>query len=332
MIKINKQQTKSFLLYLILMLPVIAAYLYIFVASMKYSKDRSGYLQVMDVDAINRMEPLLPLIARVLNVFFEGGYVIKLIVIQLFFFMVLLTALYKYFSPYNLSSLTKSLLALMLMLLVTAIIFGVQLRIGYATIIFIYLIVSLKRFKLTSYIFIPFTILMHYGVTFAVLIYFYISILKINNRKKFIKHSVILLLIFTVFFKNIDMMFSLLGLTSYYYSYLSGEIELGREIPYTAVFYILNVTYLIFFHRNLEKDKFYWFSLSGLWLLYIGFFLQFYLAFKMLIPMIIVSIMCAAKSLPSDKHKNTIVYLLALYIISPMAFYYLATTTNLKLF
>ena len=126
-------------------------------------------------------------------------------------------------------------------------------------------------------------------------------------------------------------MFQLLGVANYYYIYLNEELSFGRLIPYTALFYILNASYLIVFHKRMEKNLYYWFSLSGLWLIYIGFFLNFYLAFKMLTPIIMVSIMYTTKNLSSSS-RNNVVYLLIVHMIAPITFYYLIITTDLKLF
>ncbi len=325
---INKNKAQSFLLYLVLMIPTIMAYLFIFIASMNYSKDRYNYLRVMDVNVVQRVEPLILLIARFLNFFLEGYYVFKLIILQLFFFLVFLTALYKYFNPNNLDRLTRCLLALMLLLLVNAVVFGVQLRMGYASFIFIYLIVTLKNFNIKSSILFVLPLLMHYGTSLPILIYFYMYIFNINNRKKFIIHTLVLFIPFTVVFLNIDQLFNLLGVANYYYIYISGEGFEQRALPYTVLFYMLNACYLIVFHKYMPKDKYYWLSLSGLWLVYIGLVLKFILAFKMLIPISIISIMYMAKHLPSQK-TNTMIYLIGVYILSILGFSYLAFTTNL---
>lgn len=329
MIKINKNKAQSFLLYLVLMIPTIIAYLFIFIASMNYSKDRHNYLSMMDVNDVQRVEPLILFIARFLNFFIEGNYVCKLIITQLFFFLVFLTALYKYFNPDNLDRLTKCLLALMLLLLVNAVVFGVQLRMGYATFIFIYLIVSLKRFDIKYFILFILPVLMHFGTLLPILMYFYIYIFNVNNRKNFIKHTLILFIPFTMVILNIDQIFNLLGVSNYYYVYINGEALEQRALPYTVLFYILNACYLIAFHRSMPKDKYYWLSLSGLWLVYIGLALKFILAFKMLIPIMMISVMYTAKHLPSQK-TNAIIYLIFAYIFSIIGFSYLAFTTNLK--
>lgn len=313
------------------MIPTITVYIFIFFSSMDYAQDRPNYLSIIDANSTSRVEPLLTIIAKILNVIVEDNYVLKLAFIQLCFFALLLRTLYKYFVPKELVSLNKCFLALLLILLVASNYFGVQLRLGYASIIFLYLIVSIKKLNIISCILLCLPVLMHYGTILSVLLYIYFNFFKIDSRYKFIKHSLILFIPITVTFLNIDQLFQLLGVANYYYIYLNEELSFGRLIPYTALFYILNASYLIVFHKRMEKNLYYWFSLSGLWLIYIGFFLNFYLAFKMLTPIIMVSIMYTTKNLSSSS-RNNVVYLLIVHMIAPITFYYFIITTDLKLF
>lgn len=305
-----------FILYLVFMLPIALAYIVIFILSMNTALDRVNYLRIMDTDIETRVEPLLPIIAYLLDYIITNS-VIKLISIQLFFIYLLLLSLYIYFRPKELVSLSKCFIALLLCLAVFSNPLGIQLRMGYATIIFIYLIVRFR--KPTLFLLIP--IAMHYGAIASVLIFLYIHIFKINSTLSFTKHSILIIIFCTVLFTNIELVFDYLGVKNYYYSYLSEELVFGRAFPYSVIMYILVCSYIIFF-INKKDSNFYWFSLSGLWLLYIGFVLDFYLAFKMLVPISIFALFYAINNFPKIKQPYT--YLFLAYLLMPIVLYYFA--------
>ena len=299
--------------------------MFIFVLSMDTALDRVDYLILMNVDIKTRIEPFLLIVSYFMS-FFVSNPIIKLSLIQLTFFLLLLISVYNYFLPRSLESLSKCFLVVLLCLFLFSNPLGVQLRIGYATILFIYIIVSFKDMnymKVTLLLFISF--FTHYGVIFSILFFYYINFFKIDTSKKFIFHTIIILTILTLIFSNIDYMFNLLGLSAYYLIYLSGELEFGRALPYSVIMYIGLCLY-IFLYIKEKNSPLYWFSLSGLWLVYVGFVLDFYLAFKFLVPISIFALFYVVNNIP--KIKQPYAYTIVAYLLMPLAFYYFAIQVN----
>ena len=314
-----------FFLYILFMLPIILVYMFIFISSMDTALDRIDYLALMDPNSLSRIEPILPIIAYSLD-FFVSNHVIKLSIIQFSFFLLLTVSVYNYFLPKYLISLSKCFLVLLLCLILLSNPLGVQLRLGYATILFLYIIITFKEanyLKVILLLFISF--FMHYGVIFSILFFSYIRFFNIDTSKKFVFHTIIILTILTLVFSNIDFMFNLLGLSAYYLIYLSGELEFGRALPYSVIMYV-GLCFYIFLYIKEKNNPLYWFSLSGLWLVYVGFVLDFYLAFKFLVPISIFALFYVVNNLP--KIKQPYAYTIAAYLLMPLAFYYFAIQVN----
>jgi len=309
---INNLKKHPFMLYSVLIYPFVFIYMWLYTLSMNTALDRQNYIRIMDVDIESRVEPLLPFLAYLLE-FITTNNTAKLIIIQFLFISMLVVSIYKYIKPNNVSSFFKCVIALMLCIALDSHALGVQLRMGYAVILFIFLLVSLK--KINIFIFIP--ILMHYGTVFGVLFLIYIKKFKITTDKKFTIHSIFMLFFLTILFKNIEFVFEIIGVRNYYYVYLDKERSFGRAIPYSIVLYVCLVTYILIAIK--DRSFYRYFSLSGLWLVYVGFALDFYLAFKMLSPMSMFTTLYLVKYMPRDR--NSIVKLLIIFILIPSAFY-----------
>lgn len=312
---INRKKSLSFLLYLVLISPFVFIYMWLYIVSMDTALDRQNYLTIMNIDVQSRVEPLLPFLAYCLE-FIITNNAMKLVIIQFIFIFMLVAALYNYLCYNNVQSFFKCVIAFLLCILVGSHALGVQLRIGYAVIFFIYLLVTLRKIN----IFILLPILMHYGVVFGVAFLLYIKIFKIDSDKKFIVYSILMLTVLTIFIGNINTIFELMGVGNYYYSYLDEESSFGRALPFSVIIYIFFAIYIFF--KVKEKSVYHYFSLSGLWLVYLGFVLDFYLAFKMLLPILIFTILYFVKNLPRDK--NSIILLMIIFILIPLSFYYYA--------
>lgn len=312
---IRDTRKSPFLIYSALLSPFIIIYLWLFALSMDTALDRHNYLRIMNVNIPTRIEPMLTFISYLLEFFTDNG-VIKLIIIQTFFISLLCTAIYKYIKPKDLNSFSQCLIAFLFIILVFSSALGVQLRIGYAIVLLTYFIVTFKKINLI--ILLP--ILMHYGSLFGVLFYFYILIFKIDNNRKFIVHSVFILFALTILFTNIEYIFNLIGIRGYYYAYLNSEADFGRAIPYTSIFYLILSTYIVLFIK--DNSSYRYFCLSGLWLLYVGFVLDFYLAFKMMSPMSFFTIIYTMKHIPKNRH--ALMRVLIVYMLMPIVFIYYA--------
>ncbi|WP_180108596.1 hypothetical protein [Acinetobacter sp. YH12147] len=318
---IVEKKINQFFLFFAFMLPFLLVYFFIFILSMDTALDRLEYIKLMNVDLKTRVEPMLPLVSSIFDPLISEPFY-KLITIQFVFFILFLVSLFNYFNPNDLNSLAKTFFALLLCLIVFSNPLGVQLRIGYATILFIFIIINFKK----PYFFLIIPLFMHYGVVFAILFFIYFSIFNINNKWRFIYNSFFSLLSLTVFFIYIEDFFRMIGVSAYYYNYLNEENSFGRSFPYSVIFYLMICCLLLYFFKD-KKDKYFWFSLSGLWLVYVGFVLDFYLAFKMLVPISLFALIYLLKFFPNER--NPYIYLIAAYIFSPLAFLYFAIQVDI---
>ena len=322
---LNQKRIPSFFLYVLFMLPIVIAYMFIFVLSMDTALDRVDYLKLMNLDIKTRIEPFLLIVSYFMD-FFVSNPIIKLSLIQLIFFLLLLISIYNYFLPRSLESLSRCFLVVLLCLILFSNPLGVQLRIGYATILFIYIIVSFKDMNYMKVsLLLSIAFFTHYGVIFSILFFYYINFFKIDTANKFIIHTVVILAVLTLVFSNIDFMFGLLGLSAYYLVYITGELKFGRAIPYSVIMYIGLCFYILLYIKE-KNSLLYWFSLSGLWLVYVGFVLDFYLAFKLLVPISIFALFYVVNNIP--KIKQPYAYTIAAYLLMPLAFYYFAIQVN----
>lgn len=270
---------------LVLISPIIILYFWIFISSMEVAPDRLDYLDIMAYPFEGRGEPLLHLISYILDpIFYNPIY--KLVFIQFFFVILLFITLFRKLKAYNLENFLKLIIVAFLFLGVFSNILGVQLRIGYATIIFLFIYFFLERkpsfFNFPIYL-VP--CFMHSGLIFAVISLYSFQYLKIDNKKKFFIFLLLSITIMTFFIKFLPLIFDILSISNYYLFYLEEDSDFGRALPFSVIFYLIFSFFgIIFFSRKNSKDISFWYGNSGLILVYTGLVLDFYIAFKMLVP------------------------------------------------
>lgn len=281
----NKNNINGYVYGFLFLLPIVFIYIYFFNESMYVALDRSEYLYIMDYPFQGREEPFLHFLSYLLG-FVVSSSSLKILIIQTSFFLLLIITIIKKFKVFNVVGLIKALICLFVFFIVFSNMLGVQLRIGYGVVIFLFIVFFLD--KKPNIINIPIFLLpclMHFGLVFAILIYYLFYWLNINNFKRFFLFSLMFIIFSTFLIKLLPMFLSIIGVSSYYNYYLEGENELGRAFPYSVIFYLASISTYFLFLSKIEKNFYgYFYGLSGLLLLYTGFFLNLYISFKMLIP------------------------------------------------
>lgn len=318
----------NYLVGFFLVLPVIFFYGFVFEYSMDVALDREAYLSIMLHPFQGREEPLLHFISYILGFLFSNPF-FKLFFIQLAFFVLFVMTIFKFNKSYQLSGFNKVLIVLLVFLSVFSNMMGVQLRIGYATIIFLFIVfyLNIKPSMKTLPIFIL-PCLMHFGIVFAILSYYLFYFLKINTRVRFIYILSISIVILTLAVGFFPYLLEMAGLSAYYFTYLEKDIDFGRALPFSVLLFLLTSILSMFVLNYNQKDIDFWYGNFGLVLVYLGLFLEFYVAFKMLVPIsAFLYIYIINKIQLSDKSNWLLTSILLL--LFPLSFYMLVNQVGL---
>lgn len=280
-----KYGVENFLLAFSLLMPILFLYILIFSLSMDSALDRFEYLKIMSYPFQGREEPLLHLISYILRVFSDNS-IYNLILIQILFISLFSFTLLKVNGFNNVSELAKTFICFFIFFTIFSNMFGIQLRIGYATLIFLFIVFFLNvRPNIYSIPIFLLPCLMHSGLIPAVLIYYIFEYFKISSYKKFLIFLLCSIFISTFMISFLPFIFEIIGVSSYYYGYLDSEGDFGRNYPLTVVLYVFFVVLSLYLFRGKNiKDIHFWYGLSGIVLVYMGFVLNFYISFKMLVP------------------------------------------------
>lgn len=284
-LKFNKNMIRGYIFGFLFLFPIFCIYLYFFNQSMSVAFDRSEYLYIMYHPFNGREEPLLHFLSYFLSYFLENPS-LKMLLIQSLFSLLFLATIIKKLKVYNVLGLVKALIFLLICFIVFSNMLGIQLRIGYSVIMFLFVVFFLNKkpnFRNIPYFLLP--CLMHSGVVLAILFYYLFYFININTFKKFLCFSLFSIIFSTITIKFLPVFLSILGVSPYYNYYFEDGNDLGRAFPYSVVFYILSIfLYVYVYPKKNLKDFNYFYSLSGFVLIYMGFFLKFYISFKMLLP------------------------------------------------
>lgn len=327
---ISQYQLRNYIVGIILLAPIIIIYYIVFYYSMPLAFDREIYLKIMSHPFQGREEPLIHIISYLLNFIFSDP-VYKLFFVQIFFTNILILSLIKSSESYNLKGLARALILIFIFFSVFSNMLVIQLRIGYAVIIFIGLIYFLdKKPKLKNLPYFLIPCLMHTGVIPAILLYYTFHWFNINNFKRFSLVLFISILGSTFAIKYLPDILSLLNVNSYYFSYLDEDGDFGRALPLSVLLYlILSIPSIYIFRKRLYNDSDFWFGNFGLLLVYTGLVLKFYISFKMLVPFSAFLYIYIINKVLSISTYNAKLLLMAILIIMPLCFIMLTNQAGL---
>ena len=320
---LSKNDVKQSIMLFFVLSPFLLIYNYIFYFSMDYAKDRINYLHIMSYPFQGREEPLLHLFSYLLSFFIQSS-VVKLMIIQNFFIVLLLFSLMNFYHKFN-----KSIVFIgcifVLILLVFSNYYTTQLRLGYAIslILFIISIVDFNSKSLLKKCLIFLPVLMHFGTIFFSIFYLFFYYRKINSFLRFFYFLFFSILFITSLNIYLESIFVALGVDTYYLGYLDDTSDLndGRAVPYTLIFYLLSTIFLIYHMlKNKISEPNYYFALSGYFLAYWGVGLGFYLAFKFLAPIGVYALILYAKELDLKNNILSFIFLFSLLFLFIIVF------------
>lgn len=281
--KLSLLNLKNYFYFFVFSSPFLFLYFIIFILSMDVAADRQDYLNMMAFPFEGREEPLIHIYAYLSNILIADPFY-QLLILQILFVFLILLLFFRRLDVKNLNGLAKAFICLLIFLSVFSNMLGVQLRIGYATTLFLFIIFFLN--KKPSLYTIPLFILpclMHSGLIVAVSLYYLFYFLKIDNLKRFSICFIFLIILFSIAIEALPVFFGFLGVNDYYLIYLQNDIDFGRKLPFSVLFYML-FSFFLFLNYSKSKDVDFWYGISGMILVYTGFFLDFYVSFKMLVP------------------------------------------------
>lgn len=297
---------------------------------MPLALDRDNYIYIMENPFSGREEPLLHILSYSLGFLFKDP-IFKLVFIQTCFTSLLILSLIKSSKLYNLTGLVKFLILIFIFFSVFANMLTVQLRIGYAVIIFISLIYFFKKkpsIKNIPYFLIP--CLMHIGVIPAVILYYFFHWFNINNYKRFLFIVIFSIIISTFTVTYLPNILETLGFDNYYFVYLDEDKEFGRAIPFSVMLFLsISIPLIICYRKKIINDPDFWFGNFGILLVYTGFVLDLYISFKMLVPFsTFIYIYAINKVLPISNYNSRFILMIILSIM-PICFLKLTTQASL---
>lgn len=283
--KLSIYNLKNYFFAAIFLLPFVFLYLIIFYMSMDVALDRDNYINIMSFPFKGREEPLIHIYSYIMG-FFISNPVYKLLFLQFISTLVLIAIFFKKNNPINLNGLLKVFLCLVIFFGIFSNMLGIQLRIGYATLIFLFIVFFLNiRPNIYSVPLFLLPCLMHSGLISAILIYYFFEYFKINSFKRFVIFLLGSILTSTLIIGFLPTIFEMIGVNSYYNGYLEDGGDFGRKYPFTVLFYIFFVVFFLYFFKRKDiKDIQFWYGMSGILFVYMGFVLKFYISFKMLVP------------------------------------------------
>lgn len=318
--KIYKGQLSS----LILLFPIFILYLIVFINSMITARDREAYIRIMQFPFQGREEPLLNILALVLNTI-SSYPAINLTIVQIFFIFLMFLSFNRAsmgvaINHYRVKNFAKFFAGLIFIFILASSVFIIQLRIGYAAIIFCYLLFGLNLKPNTkNMIWFILPCLMHYGSIPAVVLYILFHIFNINNIKKFLPVFLISIGILTVTIKFLPNIFLLLNINPYYNDYLDSDVEYGRKYPIGVIVYLCLILFLVLRYRKRLDIKEY-FCIYGLVFVYTGSFLDFYLAYKMLFVITLTTILLLVNKINLSDFSSKLLIVFCITIGIPLMY------------
>lgn len=268
-------------------LPIIFVYNFLFYLSMEHALDRGNYILYMaSPDFGMRGEPLLVFISKVLGIY--NYPVLKLVIVQNFFIFLLAITFIKISYDRKVSGAVAAIF-FGIYLIFFALVLNIQLRIGYAITIFVFIYFFLKKdFSLGNFYYYLLPIVMHSGVFFLYVFLIVFKLFKIKNLNTTILFNLILFLLVVFIFNFLIIILPMLGVSNYYLDYFDSGSELGENIkviPLSLILYFMCLMYLFkmgFWNKSIE----YWFCFSGIVLVLFWVFSQSAVFLKFLIPLV----------------------------------------------
>jgi len=280
-VRIIKTKFRKFEESVIIFFLISLLYLLAFYISMDFASDRASYIKVFSGHASERMEPGYKFIGIITFKVFRYPD-IAMTFTQAFVFSVYFILGFKRFVNSNCLK-VKLLIWSALFLGVFASLAGVQIRFGMAVVLSTFLVsLSRKRGFGLKYFLISLALSMtHYGVApFLIVNYFSGYINSLRSLGFFVVLALSLVSVAFVFSELPE----ILGLSSYYSAYFSGEFEQERILSFTGIFYMLLAFGMFLMSGRVDKI-----TCIGISLFFLSIYMQAPIFQKLMIPFLMLS-------------------------------------------
>lgn len=310
----------------IILFPFMGMYILLLFISMESARDRFEYIKIMENPFSGREEIGISIFSYIAG-FFLDDPVLKLLFFQiicicLVFFTIILQS--------NNNVLLRFLLCILACLSLFSVIFGTQLRVGFATVLLVFISLGLnKDAKISNLFWYLIPCFFHLAVIPAVILlyfYYYIDIVRIKVFLLFYLSLFFIILLGSLFLEEIILFF---GLNSYYLDYLreDGLYEM-RFLPFSFIVYLL-VLFLLFF--NIKKfilNYKFWMLPSGILFSLIALMLSLPFYHKFMGVFFFYTLIYLILTLNFSK-KNENILLVFIYFLIPFGFFYFAKSVFL---
>lgn len=312
----------------VLIFPFVLIYLLLFQYGNDFTRDREVYIQqIMANPFSGREEPGLHFISYILGSVVYNPE-LKFMIVHILFLFLFLFSLSKEFSSWTIVGFSKYLFFFMICLSVLSNPFGIQVRIGYGCILFCFIVFALQlrpTIKNIPWFVLP--CLMHMGLIIGILFYYMFYWLKIDNIKKFLTLIFFLCFFLTFVLRFLERIIYFFGISDYYLVYLADDQDFGRAVPFTVLFYIIACIFMLFLKDRLSQNIDFWYAMSGVVLIYLGWGAGFYLSFKFLAPIAFFLYIYLTSKIILNVDSAKILIVLSI-LVSPIVYFYFCLQTG----
>lgn len=311
---------------ILLIIPYISIYSILFYFSLDSSPDGAQYIHMVSHPFVGREELGIHIYAYILSFFIDDG-MHRIIFIQISFFLLSIYTIIKVSKnvPY------KIFFLLFAIITIFSNQFGIQIRIGMAMIVFIYIYFGLKKEpSMKNILYYSLPILFHYGTLPAIGLLYLSRYMKIYSFRRlfliFIIYSLIMLL-----FRNSEGIMTTIGLDPYYDDYLNPNHTLnsGRLVPFSLIAYILIILFLCIKKKSYCNGYEYFYCFTGIMLIFSVIILDLYVFYKMLNVILFFSIFYIIRDIHIKNKNNVIILSLIGYFMMYIGFIYYSTVTGI---
>jgi len=304
--------------YMLLLQPVVVAYMWVFYATSDVAKDRDAYIRIFTDPFDGRHELGYKILAHLFSSFL-GDPELALALTQFLAMNLLVLFGLSYF---KISPLTKTCLSLFIIFTVFSGVVGIQLRFGLAVILAV-MCVSLQRRSATLLYIAPG--LVHIGVIPFLMTAAYWRLSGRFGHKLGAVGLALLALSAPLLPSVIQLVPELLGLGGYYKGYFDPD-GVRRLVPLQLVFYLL-VLGILLLRRERIKSSNIWIAVSGLILPILFVFTELQVLYKLMIPFVLFTAIESIGSLHFATRDVKAVSTLALWL-APCGLLYLLIRTG----
>lgn len=266
------------------LMPFLTIYFILFHLSMKTAPDRGNYVWIVSNPFQGREEPGISVFAYFFGKFADDPEII-LLLFQFFSLSFIVTTFSLYYSK---SYLIKLYISFFLLMTVMSNQYGIQIRIGFASSMFLFLSLGLRlKATLSNSVWYIIPILFHNAMIPITALYYLISYFKVKSDKRFIFLFMGISVFGILIFSQMSKIIVFFGFNPYYLGYFGDSaIKNERLIPFSVIFYFICCVYLCLVGRKTKKDLYFYLNFMAIPLVLVAFLNQSVIFFKFATPFI----------------------------------------------